>query len=80
MWRKISLKNSRGEDVIDKNGIPVTAVYVGDNKFECRGEIMRTSPLAKKYLNMYAGMNLTTVNGNEYWYFNGQKLTQLRKN
>ena len=49
-------------------------------KFECRGEISRTSPLAKKYLNQYAGMNLTTVNGNEYWYYNGQKLSSLRKN
>lgn len=53
---------------------------MGGGKFECRGEIARTSPLAKKYLNMYAGMNLTTVNGNEYWYYKGRKLTTLRKN
>ena len=23
----------------------------------------------QKYLNLYAGMNLTTVNGNDYWYY-----------
>lgn len=77
---EVVLKNSKGEDVLDNEGVPVTAVYVGDNKFECRGEIARTSPLAKKYLNDYAGMKLTTVNGNEYWYYKGQKLTSLRKN
>ena len=63
-----------------KPDIDLIAKYIGDNKFECRGEISRTSPLAKKYLNLYAGMNLTTVNGNEYWYYKGQKLTSLRKN
>lgn len=77
---EVVLKNSKGEEVVDDLGVPVTAIYVGDNKFECRGEIARTSPLAKKYLNEYAGMNLTTVNGNEYWYYNGRKLTSLRKN
>ena len=78
---EIVLKNSKGEDVIDtETGQPITAKYIGDNKFDCRGEIARTSPLAKKYLNQFAGMNLTTVNGNEYWYYKGQKLTSLRKN
>lgn len=78
---EIVLKNSKGEDVIDTETCePITAKYIGDNKFECRGEIARTSPLAKKYLNQFAGMNLTTVNGNEYWYYKGQKLTSLRKN
>lgn len=77
----VVLKNSKGEEVHDaENGETITAKYIGDNKFECRGEIARTSPLAKKYLNLYAGMNLTTVNGNEYWYYKGQKLTSLRKN
>ena len=77
----VVLCNSKGEDVVDSaTGEIITAKYIGDNKFECRGEISRTSPLAKKYLNLYAGMNLTTVNGNEYWYYKGQKLTSLRKN
>ena len=76
----VVLNNGKGEEVVDEHGYPITAKYVGGSKFECRGEIARTSPLAKKYLNMYAGMNLTTVNGNEYWYFKGQKLTSLRKN
>lgn len=77
---EVVLKNGKGEEVVDKEGVPVTAFYVGDNKFDCRGEIARTSPLAKKYLNEFAGMDLKTVNGNEYWYYNGQKLTALRKN
>jgi len=76
----IILKNSKGEEVVDADGETITAKYIGDNRFECRGEISRTSPLAKKYLNLFAGMNLTTVNGNEYWYYKGQKLTSLRKN
>ena len=77
---EVVLKNSKGEDVVDDKGLPVTAKYIGDNKFVCRGDIARSSSLAKKYLNEYAGMNLTTVNGNEYWYYKGQKLTSLRKN
>ena len=77
---EIVLKNGRGDDVVDENGATITAKYVGGCKFNCRGEIGRTSPLAKKYLNLYAGMNLTTVNGNDYWYYNGQKLSALRKN
>ena len=76
----IVLKNGKGGDVVDEKGTPITATYVGGGKFKCRGEIGRTSPLAKKYLNLYAGMNLTTVNGNDYWYYNGQKLSALRKN
>ena len=77
---EVVLKNSKGEDVVDNEGMPVTAKYIGDNKFECRGDIGRSSSLAKKYLNDYAGMKLTTVNGNEYWYYKGKKLTSLRKN
>ena len=76
----IFLKNGKGEIVVDEYGEPISARYVGGGKFECRGEIARTSPLAKKYLNLYAGMNLVTVNGNEYWYYKGQKLTSLRRN
>ncbi|MBR6964437.1 MAG: hypothetical protein IKH86_12550 [Prevotella sp.] len=76
----IVLRNGKGEEVVDTFGEKITAKYIGDNKFECRGDISRTSPLAKKYLNQYAGMNLTTVNGNEYWYYKGQKLSSLRKN
>ncbi len=76
----VTLKKSNGENVVDNNGELITAIYKGDGKFECRGEIARTSPLAKKYLNEFAGMDLNTVNGNEYWYYNDQKLTSLRKN
>ncbi len=77
---EIILKNRDGQDVVDDNGEVIKATYIGDNKFECRGEISRTSPLAKKYLNQFGGMNLTSVNGNEYWTYKGQKLTSLRKN
>ena len=66
--------------VIDEKGEIITAKYIGDNIFECRGEQGRSSYFAKKYLNMYAGKNMQTVNGNEYWTFNGKKLTLLRKN
>ena len=76
----IVLKNGKGEEVVDEHGEPITAKYVGGGKFDCRGEIARASPLAKKYLNLYGGMNLNTVNGNEYWYYKGQKLQDLRKN
>ena len=76
----IILTNGIGQIIHDDNNEEIEATYIGGNKFECRGETGRTSGLAKKYLNMYAGKNLVTVNGNEYWTFNGQKLTALRKN
>jgi hypothetical protein len=76
----IVLTNGVGQEVQDENGESITATYIGGNKFECRGETGRTSGLAKKYLNMYGGKNLITVNGNEYWTYKGQKLTSLRKN
>lgn len=71
-----------GDDkvVLDESGEPIKAKYIGSNKFECREEIGRSSYFAKIYLNKYANKNLVTVNGNEYWTFNGQKLTSLRKN
>lgn len=76
----IFLTNGAGQDIQDENGESITATYIGGNKFECRGETGRTSGLAKKYLNMYGGKNLITVNGNEYWTYKGHKLTSLRKN
>lgn len=66
--------------VKDNIGKPITAKYIGGNRFECRGETGRSSYFAKKYLNDCAGKKLQTVNGNEYWTFNGKKLTSLRKN
>lgn len=66
--------------VLDENGEPIKAIYVGSNKFECREETGRSSYFAKMFLNKYAGKDFKTVNGNEYWTFNGQKLTSLRKN
>lgn len=76
----IVLTNGVGQEIHDENGELITATYIGGNKFECKGETGRTSGLAKKYLNMYGGKNLITVNGNEYWTYKGQKLTSLRKN
>ena len=76
----IILTNGIGQIIHDDDNEEIKATYIGGNKFECRGETGRTSGLAKKYLNLYAGKNLVTVNGNEYWTFNGQKLTALRKN
>lgn len=76
----VLLTDGSGNEVKDENGVPITAKYIGDNFFECRGEKGRSSYFAKKYLNQYAGKNLQTVNGNEYWTFNGKKLTLLRKN
>ena len=66
--------------VKDSNGEPITAKYIGGNRFECGEETGRSSYFAKKYLNDCAGKKLQTVNGNEYWTFNGKKLTSLRKN
>lgn len=73
-------RDGKRDIVMDENNDPITAKYIGDNRFECRGEIGRSSGFAKKYLNDYGGKNLSTVNGNEYWTYNGQKLTSLRKN
>ncbi len=72
--------DGRHEVVVDENGEAITAKYIGGNEFECRGETGRSSYFAKKYLNQHGGKNLSTVNGNEYWTYNGQKLTSLRKN
>jgi len=77
---EVVLTNGSGETIVDENGLPITAKYVGDNKFNCRDIIKRSSPLALDYLNKYGGKNLSTVNGNDYWRFNGQKLSSLREN
>ena len=76
----VILTDGSGNEVKDENGEVITAKYIGGNMFECKGEQGRSSYFAKKYLNMYAGKNMQTVNGNEYWTYNGQKLTSLRKN
>lgn len=76
----VILTDGSGNEVKDANGEAITARYIGSNMFECRGESGRSSYFAKKYLNMYAGKSMQTVNGNEYWTYNGQKLTSLRKN
>lgn len=76
----IVLTNGAGQEIHDENDESISATYIGGNKFECRGETGRTSGLEKKYLNLYGGKNLITVNGNEYWTYKGQKLTSLRKN
>lgn len=76
----VKLTDGSGSVVHDNNGEEITARYIGGNMFECRGEKGRSSYFAKKYLNECAGKNLQTVNGNEYWMYNGDKLTSLRKN
>lgn len=76
----VILTDGSGNEVKDENGEVISAKYIGGNMFECRGEQGRSSYFAKMYLNRYAGKNMQTVNGNEYWYYNGQKLTALRKN
>ena len=76
----VILTDGSGNEVKDENGEGITAKYIGGNMFECKGESGRSSYFAKKYLNMFAGKNFQTVNGNEYWTYNGQKLTALRKN
>lgn len=76
----ILTKDGSNSIVKDNNGEPITAKYIGGNRFECKGETGRSSYFAKTYLNQFAGKNLQTVNGNEYWTFNGKKLTSLRKN
>ena len=77
---EVTLTNGSGEVVVDNLGNPITAKYVGDNKFECRGEVKRSSPLALHYLNECCGKNMQTVNGNDFWRYKGQKLSDLRKN
>ena len=77
---EVVLTNGSGEIVQDEYSNAITAKYVGNNKFECRGEVKRSSPLALQYLNSYGGKNMSTVNGNEYWRYNGQKLSSLREN
>jgi len=77
---EVVLTNGAGESVVDEYGNAITAKYIGNNKFECRGEVKRSSPLALQYLNSFGGKNMSTVNGNEYWRYNGQKLSDLRKN
>ena len=76
----LKLTDGSGNIVQDGNGEDITAIYKGGNIFECKGETGRSSYFAKKYLNMYAGKNMQTVNGNEYWTYKGQKLSSLRKN
>ncbi len=76
----ILTKDGANNAIIDENGEVINAEYIGGNRFSCRDEEGRSSYFAKKYLNLYGGKNLTTVNGNEYWTYNGQKLTSLRKN
>ena len=76
----ILTKDGASTVVVDNDGKFVTAEYIGGNRFSCRGEEGRSSYFAKKYLNQYAGKNMQTVNGNEYWTYNGEKLTSLRKN
>lgn len=76
----VKLTDGSGNEIQDENNETIVAAYIGGNMFECRGETGRSSYFAKKYLNLYGGKNLTTVNGNEYWTYNGQKLTSLRKN
>ena len=77
---EVVLTDGSGAIIEDENHEAIKAYYRGSNKFECMDEIGRSSYFAKKYLNMYGGKNLSTVNGNEYWTYNGQKLTSLRKN
>lgn len=76
----VVLTDGLGNKVMDENGETITAKYIGGNTFECRDETGRSSYFAKTYLNKYAGKNMQTVNGNEYWTYNGQKLTSLRRN
>lgn len=76
----ILTKDGANNVVVDSEGNAVIAEYIGGNRFSCRGEEGRSSYFAKTYLNKYGGKNLQTVNGNEYWTFNGKKLTLLRKN
>ncbi len=69
---EIVLTKSDGKPFTDVNKEPVKATYIGGNKINCRGEIKCTTPLARKYLNQ-------KVSGNEYWRYEGEKLSSLRK-
>ena len=75
----VVLTDGSGNEVKDANNNLITAIYIGNNVFECRGERGSSSYLAKEYLNKYAGKNLQTINGNEYWTYNGKELASLRK-
>ena len=77
---EVILINGNGNEVLDDNGKKIIAKYIGNKKFECRGEIARTSPLAIMFLNKYNHMHLTTISGNDYWTYKGKKLSSLRKN
>lgn len=70
----VELTDGSGNFVRDENGEKITAKYIGSNIFECREERGSSSYFAKKYLRK------SSVNGNEYWTYKGQKLTSLRKN
>jgi len=70
----VELTDGSGIFVQDENGEKITATYIGSNIFKCREERGSSSYLAKKYLRK------SSVNGNEYWTYNGQKLTSFRKN
>lgn len=76
----ILTEDGESKIVVDEHDDPVRAKYIGSNKFECKGEIGRSSYFAKIFLNQYAGKDVKTINGNEYWTFNGKKLTSLRQN
>ena len=76
----VKLTDGTGNVVKTEEGEEITAKYIGGNMFECMGEPGSSSYFAKTYLNKYAGKNFQTVNGNEYWTYNGQKLTSLRRN
>ena len=34
----VLLTDGSGNEVKEENGVPITAKYIGDNFFECRGE------------------------------------------
>ena len=70
----VELTDGSGNFVQDENGEKITATYIGSNIFECREERGSSSYFAKKYLKK------SSVTGNEYWAYKGQKLTSLRKN
>lgn len=69
--------------VTDDEGEPITAIYSGNNKFECRGELKTSSYLAKQYINLYAydrngqKREVNTINGNAYWTIEGKRLIDL---
>lgn len=64
-------------------GEPIKAIYSGNNKFECRGEVKSSTYLARQYINLYAldrngqRRNVYHINGNAYWTLNGTRLSDL---